>query len=139
MYSSSTFNLQKRDVCTQLFVPAKFFKICHIYRKRKCTHILSNFEFPFINALVYVEVDQSIYKMKKSMWVSFSINMANFETFCQNKKLSAKLLFLKSALLSNLGRWLWYVMFSRLLQGFYCSVSACYYLQLQLDYITVYK
>ena len=53
--------------------------------------------------MVYVEVDQSIYKMKKSMWVSFSINMANFEAFCQNKKLSAKFLFLKSALLSNLG------------------------------------
>ena len=42
-------------------------------------------------------------KQKKLRGLSFSINMANFEAFCQNKKLSAKLLFLKSALLSNLG------------------------------------
>ena len=57
--------------------------------------------------LVYVHIDQSIYKVKlkvdqnekrkKLCGFSFSINMANFDGFCWNKKLSSNLFFLKSA------------------------------------------
>ena len=32
-----TYTLQIKEVCAQLFVLAKCFKICHIYRKRKST------------------------------------------------------------------------------------------------------
>ena len=54
-----------------------------------------------MNALVYVDIDQGIYKVKlkvalnekrkKLHGFSFSINMANFEAFPRNKKLSANL------------------------------------------------
>ena len=59
-----------------------------------------------MNALVYVDIDQGIYKVKlkvalnekpkKLRGFSFSINMANFEAFCPNKKLTSNLFFLKS-------------------------------------------
>ena len=38
------YTLQKKEVCAQLFVPAKRFKICHIYKKRKPTYF---FRFSF--------------------------------------------------------------------------------------------
>ena len=59
-----------------------------------------------MNALVYVDIDQGIYKVKlkvalnekrkKLRGFSFSINMANFEAFCWTKKLTSNLFFLKS-------------------------------------------
>ena len=63
--------------------------------------------FYLMNALVYVDIDQGIYKVKfkvarNEIWkklqgFSFSINsMANFEAFRLNKKLSSNLYFLKS-------------------------------------------
>ena len=58
-----------------------------------------------MNALVYVNIDQGICKVKlkvalnekrkKLRGVSFSINMANFEAFWGVKKLGANLSFLK--------------------------------------------
>ena len=70
--------------------------------------ISSNFEFYLINALVYVDIDQGIHKVKlkvalngkqkKLHGFSFSINMANFEGFYKNKKLSSNLFFLKTML-----------------------------------------
>ena len=58
-----------------------------------------------MNALVYVDIDQGIYKVKlkvalnekrkKLRGFSFSINMANFEAFCRTKKLISNLFFLK--------------------------------------------
>ena len=90
------FTLQKKEVWAQLFVPAKCFKIWHIIET----------EFYLINALVYVNIDQGIHKVKTqkcSKWktkklcgFSFSINMANCEAFRRNKKLSSNLFFLKS-------------------------------------------
>ena len=63
----------------------------------------SNFEFYLMNALVYVDIDWGIHKkklkvaqnekQKKLRGFSFSINMVNFEAFCQNKKLSSNLFF----------------------------------------------
>ena len=60
-----------------------------------------------MNALVYVDIDQGIYKgkmkvalnekRKKLRGFSFSINMANFEAFLLVFKLSKNPLFLKSA------------------------------------------
>ena len=60
-----------------------------------------------MNALVYVDIDQGIHKgklknalnekRKKLHGFSFPINMANFEAFCQTKKLISNLFFLKSA------------------------------------------
>ena len=65
--------------------------------------------FPLMNALVYVNIDQGIYKVKlkvalnekqkKLRGVSFSINMANFEAFRQTKKMISNLFFLKSVYL----------------------------------------
>ena len=59
-----------------------------------------------MNALVYVDIDQGIYKVnlkvalnekrKKLRGFSFSINMANFEAFFRTKKLISNLFFLKS-------------------------------------------
>ena len=53
--------------------------------------ILSNFQFPLMNARVYVDIDQGIHKgkikvalnekRKKLPGFSFSINIANFEAF----------------------------------------------------------
>ena len=67
-----------------------------------------------MNALVYVDIDQGIYKVKlkvalnekqkKLHGFSFSINMANFEAFWGVKKLSANLSFLKCEYLYNLGK-----------------------------------
>ena len=59
-----------------------------------------------MNFLVYNDIDQGIHKVKckiaqnekqtkNYMGFSFSINMANFEAFCRNKKLSANVSFLK--------------------------------------------
>ena len=58
------------------------------------------------DALVYVDIDQGIYKgktqsylkwkPKKLLGFSFSINIANFEAFLSVKKLSANFFFLKS-------------------------------------------
>ena len=63
--------LQKKEVRDQIFVPGEHFKFCHIYRKRKPMYIVffsffisSNFEFYPINALVYVNIDQGIHKVK---------------------------------------------------------------------------
>ena len=68
--------------------------------------ILSNFEFYLMNALVYIDIDLGIHKVKlknalnekrnKLHGFSFSINMANFEAFHQKKKLISNLFFLKS-------------------------------------------
>ena len=59
-----------------------------------------------MNALVYVNIDRGIHKVKlknalnekqkKLRGFSFSINMANFEAFCRTKKLISNLFFLKS-------------------------------------------
>ena len=56
-----------------------------------------------MNALVYVNIDQGIHKVKlknalneKLRGFSFSINMANFEAFRRTKKLISNLFFLKS-------------------------------------------
>ena len=57
-----------------------------------------------MNALVYVDIDRGIYKVKlknalnekKLCGFSFSINMANFEAFHWTKKLMSNLFFLKS-------------------------------------------
>ena len=59
-----------------------------------------------MNALVYVDIDQGIYKgklknalnekRKKLFGFSFSINIANFEAFLWTKKLISNLFFLKS-------------------------------------------
>ena len=59
-----------------------------------------------MNALVYVDIDQGIYKgkmkvalnekRKKLRGFSFSINMANFEAFLLVFKLTKNLFFLKS-------------------------------------------
>ena len=67
--------------------------------------ISSNFEFYLMNALVYVDIEQGIYKVKlkvalkwktkKTMWVFFSISMASFEAFPWTNKLSSNLFFLK--------------------------------------------
>ena len=65
--------------------------------------ILCNFEFYPMNVLVYVDIDQGIYKVKfawnekqkKRGGFSFSINMANFEVFRQNKKFSQTSFFWK--------------------------------------------
>ena len=64
-----------------------------------------------MNALVYVDIDQGIYKVKlkvalnekrkKLRGFSFSINMANFEAFCRTKKLISNLSFLKSVRLTS--------------------------------------
>ena len=63
-----------------------------------------------MNALVYVDIDRGIHKVKlknalnekrkKLHGFSFSINMA--EAFCRTKKLISNLFFLKSAQVSNL-------------------------------------
>ena len=65
-----------------------------------------------MNALVYVDIDQGIYKVKlkvalnekrkKLHGFSFSINMANSEAFWGVKKLSANLSFLKCEWLTDL-------------------------------------
>ena len=65
-----------------------------------------------MNALVYVDIVQGIYKVKfkvalnekrkKYYGFSFSMNMANFEAFWGVKKLSANLSFLKCETLHNL-------------------------------------
>ena len=62
-----------------------------------------------MNALVYVAIDQGIYKgkmkvalnekRKKLCGFSFSINMANFEAFLSVFKLTKNSLFLKSDIL----------------------------------------
>ena len=59
-----------------------------------------------MNALVYVNIDQGIHKVKlkvarnekrkKLRGFSFSINIANFEAFCRTKKFISNLFFLKS-------------------------------------------
>ena len=59
-----------------------------------------------MNALVYVDIDRGIQKVKlkvahnekrkKLHGFSFSINVANFEVFCLTKKLILNLFFLKS-------------------------------------------
>ena len=64
-----------------------------------------------MNALVYVDIDRGIHKVKlknalnekrkKLRGFSFSINMANFEAFCRTKKLISNLFFLKSDQLIN--------------------------------------
>ena len=56
-----------------------------------CFFISSHFEFYLMNALVYVDIDQGIYKVKlkvalnekrkKLFEFSFSLNIANFEAF----------------------------------------------------------
>ena len=68
--------------------------------------ISSNFHFPLINALVYVDIDQGIHKGKMKVALnekrkilygfSFSINVANFEAFLWRIKLTKNLWFLKS-------------------------------------------
>ena len=76
----------KKEFWAQLFIPAKPFKIRHIYWKRKPTQffsffILNNFELYPINALFYVDIYQGIHKVKwklaryekqKTMWVLIS-------------------------------------------------------------------
>ena len=59
-----------------------------------------------MNAMVYVDIDWGIHKVKlknalNEKWkelcgFSFSKNMANFEAFCRTKKLISNLFFLKS-------------------------------------------
>ena len=73
--------------------------------------ISSNFHFPLTNALVYVNIDQGIYKgkmkvalnekRKKLHGFSFSINIANFEAFLSVFKLTKNPLFLKSEVLDK--------------------------------------
>ena len=64
-----------------------------------------------MNALVYVDIDRGIHKVKlknarnekrkKLRRFSFSINMENFEVFRRTKELISNLFFLKSALLTS--------------------------------------
>ena len=59
--------LQKKEVWAQLFVPVKRFKICHTCRKRNSFFrfsIPAFFSFYFMNALVYVNIEQGIHKKK---------------------------------------------------------------------------
>ena len=93
--------LQKKEVCTQLYFPAKHFKICHIYVIFSF-FISSNFEFYLVNAIQSMSTQTSARneKRKKLEQFSFSINMENFEVFRWNIKLSINLFFLKSALLA---------------------------------------
>ena len=59
-----------------------------------------------MNAPAYVDIDQGIHKVKlkvalnekrkKLCGFSFSTNIANFEAFCQTKKVISNLFFLKS-------------------------------------------
>ena len=61
-----------------------------------------------MNALVYVDIDQGIHKVKfkvalsekrkKPHGFSFSINIANFEAFVWRTKLIKNLLFMKSVI-----------------------------------------
>ena len=63
----------------------------------------ATFIFPFMNALVYVNIDQGIHKVKvkvaqnknrkKILGFSFYINIGNFEAFLWNLNLSTKHLF----------------------------------------------
>ena len=106
-----SYPLQKKKVLGQLKNQEKCFKICYVYGKRKPTQffsffIQSNFHFPLMNALVYVDIDQGIHKgkmkvalnekRKKLRGFSFSINIANFEAFLSVFKLTKNPLFLKS-------------------------------------------
>jgi len=52
--------------------PTKRFQICYDYVKRKpkwffSFFISSNFTFPLMNALAYVDIDQSIHKGKSKV------------------------------------------------------------------------
>ena len=103
--------LHKKEVFGQLNPLMKFFKIWYVYGKRKTTQffsffISSNFHFPLMNVLVYVNIDQGIYngkmkvarneKRKKLCGFSFSINIPNFKAFLQRIKLTKNLFFVKS-------------------------------------------
>ena len=111
------FTLHKKKVIGQLKNREKCFKICYVYGKRKPMQffsffIQSNFHFPLMNALVYVDIDQGIHKgktkvainekRKKTTWVFISINVANFEAFFSVFKLTKNRLFLKSVNRVNL-------------------------------------
>ena len=73
--------------------------------------ISGNFLFYLINALFYVDKDQGIHnvklkvaqneKRKKLSVFSLSINIANFEAFCMDKKVDLKPLFSEECM-SNL-------------------------------------
>ena len=60
-------NLQKKEVCTLLFVPVKCFKICHISCNTKTQSCFFRFSFratllfSLMNAPVYVDIDLSIH------------------------------------------------------------------------------
>ena len=72
-----------------------------------------------MNALVYDNIDQGIYKVKlkvarnekrkKLHGFYFSINMANFEGFWRNKKLISNLFFLKSVYISYYNTYMYYL------------------------------
>ena len=79
--------------------------------------------FPLImNALVYVDIDQGIYKVKlkvalnekrkKLRGFSFCINIANFKAFHWTKKLISNLFFLKSGYIIH--RYVSYLQYSNL-------------------------
>ena len=71
-----------------------------------CFSFVATLSFTFINALVYVDIDQGIHKgkmkvalnekQKKLHGFSFSINIANFEAFLLVLKLTKNPLFPKS-------------------------------------------
>ena len=97
------------------FWPPKCFKKFAIFMEKEnpCSFFRFSFRatmnFPLMNALVYVDIDQGIHKgkmkvalnekWKKLHGFSFSINIANFEAFLSVFKLTKNLFFLKSVLL----------------------------------------
>ena len=71
---------------------SKFARYVYVKRKSMVFYILfqATLSFTFINAVVYVDIDQGIHKVKmwnclkwkrKTTWVFFSIDMVNFEAF----------------------------------------------------------
>ena len=102
--------LQKKEVCAQLFDLEKCFKIYYVYGKRKPS---SFFRFSFqatlsstlMNALdlVYVDIDQDIYKgktqscskwkTKKSIWVFFFHKHSKLWSVFLGQKVERKPLF----------------------------------------------
>ena len=102
---------EKRGLCST-FRPREMLQnfLCLWIKKMQvvllCFSFRATLSSTLMNALVYVDIHQGIYKgktqsclkWKKPVGFSFSINIANFEAFLEVKKLSANLFFLKSGL-----------------------------------------
>ena len=102
---------EKRGLRSTFFSGETLQNLLYFWKKK--THvvfsffIVSNFKFYLMNALVYINIDRGIHKVKlkvahnekrkKLHGFSFSINVANFEAFWRTKKLISNLFFLKCA------------------------------------------